>query len=351
MKRHSTISYMRSFTSASVLLVSALHAQAAGYTLQPAQLAGAYSTVLTDINNGGVAVGYAATNINIGVTTAIVYANGTLSNFTGPPNSVSSDLDGITNDGTLVGNYSTTLIDDGFGYLYAGPSQIFSYKSGTFRYYTIPGLDSPNAAGVSPNGRWIVGTYSDQHLGTQGFVFDTGLNTVTVLHHGGAPVVVAAGANDAGKVVGYDRTPFQGGGRTGFGWIYDIATNTFADASIPGALRSAARDISAAGIVSGYFGDPRFQKVDGFTGLGGSLQLIDAAGALATYVLGANENAILVGYYATAHDGTTTGFVATPVPEPSGALMFLFGFAALIAVRFTPRTSLGGALTSRNTVA
>ena len=331
MKSNLTTTYLGFIFFACVLSANESHAQTPGYNFQPVSLAGAYDTVLWDINNSGVAVGFTTTdpNTNSSLTQGIVYAFGTLTAFTGPPGAVSSDLRGVTNDGTIYGNYSDTFTDSGTG-LTAGQSRVFSYRDGSFVTYALDGLASPFVSGVSPNGRWIVG---EDSATLQGFVFDRFSGVTTVLRHNDARHVHAAGANDAGQIVGYDRTPtLSGGGFTGSAWIYDIASRTFEDVSIPGKARSAATDINNHSIVSGYYADARFETSVGFTGLGAEVRFIIGDGAPITAVRGANDAGVLVGYYGASADGPFRGFVASPVPEPATVAMLLLGLMAFVAM-------------------
>ena len=317
--------FLRSLFFVCVLAGSEVHAQSDGYNFQPVMLAGAFDTGLWDMNNSGVAVGFATIDPHTNATKGVIYAFGTLTAFTGPAGAVSSDLRGITNDGTIYGNYSRMFIDTGMGFT-AGPSQIFSYKDGLFSTYAVGGLVSPYVSGVSPSGRWIVGQDSATF---QGFVFDTMSAVTTVLRRDGARSF-AAGANDAGQIVGYDRTSTFGGGSVGSAWIYTLATGTFEDASIPGNARSAATDINNLGIISGYYADSSFQTSEGFTGLGATFRLIIGDGAAITAVRGANDTGVLVGYFGSSSDGPVSGFIASPVPEPATLTLLLFGFATLI---------------------
>lgn len=286
----------------------------------------------TDVNNAGTVVGYQYDNSSSALT-GFVYSAGVVTPVAGPAGAISADLSGITNSGRMVGNYSTTWEDDGTGYLFPGPSRIFSLANGVYSDIDVPGVALATVNGISSNGRWIVGNGSDDQGRTRGFAFDTSPGGVVTRFDGSATHVIAAGVNNLGVVVGYDRTSVSGVGTIGSAWTFDLASGQRSDFSVAGSQRTAAWDITDAGVISGYYYTSlRPAVAHGYTGLNGNFEFFDVPGASQTYVLGANDLGALVGRYLDA-GGNEGAFLAVPVPEPAAAWLLVGGLAGLAAVR------------------
>ena len=315
---------------ASLSIMTALPAAATSYSFTTSGTSWDVTRAAVDVNRSGTVVGYTLDNLT-GVSSAFQYANGVVSDVAGPAGAVSVDLAGITDSGVVVGNFSTTLEDDGFGNIFPGPTRMFSLANGVYTEVSIPGLDAPYLGGVSANGRWLLGAAVDGQGQYRGFAYDT-LDSTLTSFSGNATNVIASGINDLGVVVGYDRTSVPGVGQTGPGWTVDLNTGARTEFQVAGSLRSGPRDITDTGVMSGYYYTSLQPAVaHGFTGLNGNFAFFDVPGASQTFVLGANDLGALVGQYVDA-DGNAGAFLAVPVPEPATAAMLLLGLAGLTGV-------------------
>lgn len=313
---------------AGVAALTAVPAWAAGYTTTTWGSSIEGSALASDVNSAGMVVGYSNDNLT-GLSTAFQWFKGVRTDLAGPAGAISTDLVAITDAGTMYGNYATTLVDDGAGNLLVESTRMFKLSQGVYTDLTLPALDTPYLSAASPNGRWLLVNAFDASLGGQrGFAFDTLDGTLTPMA-GSAANVVAAGVNNLGVVVGYDRTRVPGVGFIGDGWTYDLATGLRSDFQVAGSRRSGPRDISDAGVISGYYYTSLLpSEAHGFTGLNGQFALFDVANARQTFVLGANDAGTLVGQYLDA-DGNFGAFVAVPVPEPAAAALLLVGLAGV----------------------
>ncbi len=285
-----------------------------------------------DVNDAGTVVGYQYDN-NSSATRAFVYAGGVKTNLAGPSGAISVDLSGITNSGLMVGNYSTTWVDDGTGYLYPGPSRIFSQLNGAYADIDVPGLPAATVLGISSNGRWIVGNQFDDLGHGRGFAFDILPGGVVTVFDGSANNIVAAGVNNLGVVVGFDRSQVVGVGTLGPAWTFDLNTGQRTEFNVAGSQRTGARNITDVGVISGYYYTSlRPAVAHGFTGLGGNFEFFDVPGSSRTSVLAGNDVGMLVGVYSDA-SGNEGAFLAVPVPEPAAAWLLLGGLAGLVALR------------------
>ncbi len=326
--------YFSPAIAAMVLMLSGPQVFATNYQFTTIGTLSSLGNVASDVNDSGIAVGY-TTDYNTGISKGWTYSGGSLTSINGPTGALSSNLQGISNTGVVVGNYSVTIVDDGTGEgtLVPGPSQIFSYDGSAYQTISIPGAVDAVVNGVSPNGRWIIGNYTDALRGIRGFAFDTNPGGVTTFFSSSAPVVIAAGANDFGQIVGRDRS-YGSGRAAGPGWVFDMATGLRTDFNFPGSLRTGIQDISNSGVLSGYYylRENGPSTIHGFVENGTVVQTVDVPRAYSTFIFGANNHGELVGEY---YDGlgNTGAFLAKPVPEPASAMLMLLGMAGIFGAR------------------
>lgn len=277
-----------------------------------------------DVNNAGevVGIGYDAAGIT---SWGFRYQHGVMSVLAGPAGAISADASAITDAGVIYGNYSTTWTDDGSGTLYPSDWHIYRLDGSGYQTVTIPGLTNALVNAVSPNGRWIAGTYAVDADRSASFVLDTVSGAVTPISST-AEFSVVAGINDASVLAGYDRTYVDGHLR-GPAWISDLVTGDRTEFQILGASRSAARDVSATGTISGYFyvyDGRRIAAIHGYVKQGDEVQVVDVPGFADgwTTILGANDSGMLVGSAYAANGEFEVPFLAQSVPElPPVALL------------------------------
>lgn len=316
---------------AGAVALAAMPAWAAGFNTTTWRGSSERSVMAADVNSAGTVVGVSSDNFT-GLSMGFQWSKGVRTDLAGPAGAISTDLVAITDAGTMFGNYATELTDDGEGNLFVGATRMFSLHQGVYTDLTLPALDTPYLQAASPNGRWLlINAFDADSGGQRGFAYDTQGGTLTPMA-GNAANVVAAGVNNLGVVVGYDRTRLPGVGFIGNGWTYDLASGVRSDFQVAGSERSGPRDISDAGVISGYYYTSLApSEAHGFTGLNGQFTLFDVPGAPQTFVLGANDSGTLVGQYLDA-DGNFGAFVAVPVPEPARAALLLAGLAGIAAI-------------------
>jgi hypothetical protein len=289
----------------------------------------ASSTYFWDINNSGVIVGFSvfgpAQNSN---NQAFIYSAGAYTSLVGPTGASFTDALGISDRNEVVGSWrGPSSIDPVTGEVVLAPSQGYLYSAGTYTAVNVPGASSTFPRAISPDGRYISGIFDDEVNVARGFVLDTVTSVISMVGAGGSNVTIAQGVNNAGLLVGSDRVA---GGRAK-GFTLNLQTGVRTDYATPSFATTAFRAINESGEISGWLSNSTPGSTVGFTGGPDGRQTFSVEGFDATYAQGNNNWGALVGQV-TLSDGSTMGFLASPVPEPAAWLLMSAGLA-LLAVR------------------
>ena len=262
------------------------------------------------INDSGVIVG-----ASDGV--GFVYSGGLFTSIAHPSADSATILTGVSNSGTLVGNY-----------LAGSTSASFVYDRGSFTAFALPGQDGTEVRGISGNGRYLAGTYSGNVGG--GFVYDRDHGTYRLVENSATSSVIVQGVNDSGLAVGSvsDRST---GVQIVAGITVDAASGArteIYDIGAPSGPRF--RGINNDGTLVGWVSSGSAQQAFVGEPAGGWLLNMAQAPADATgaFAYGINGADTVIGFYNTA-SGLTRGWVATPVPEPAVWALFAIGLAAV----------------------
>lgn len=309
------------------VLLAAAPAQAA-YVLSEFTRPGATSTSLWDINNNGAMVGYsfAAGSAN---PQAFVYEAGSFTSLAGPAGAIASYAMGISDGGRVVGSYVSSMVDDGTGTMVLGPATGFLYAGGVYTTFSVAGATDTFLRGISPDGRYITGYYSDALRAGNGFVYDLLTATFRSTSAPDSLLTIAQGVTNAGLVVGSDTMLPAPLTRPGF--YYDTATDTRTDAAIAGMRGTRMRAIGEDGTLAGWFIDAT-GDIHGFVGDLVDYETVDFAGADQTYIEGSNNARDIVGMYYVGDE--VHAYVGRAVPEPqSAALLLAAALAAGAATR------------------
>ncbi|HXF46783.1 MAG TPA: hypothetical protein VNK91_11765 [Burkholderiaceae bacterium] len=277
---------------------------------------GATDTALWDVNNSGTAVGWA---VSAGRAFGITYTGGIFSVVAAPDAAaVSWGALGISDSGIVVGSWNRGERDSSgrpigeIGYILEG---------GVYTPFAIAGAVNTFLRAISPDGRYISGNFETAGAGSQGFVYDRLLGTLTLI---GDPFnfTIAQGITNGGVVVGSE---FPIGG-----FIVEVTTGTRTnlDAGGPGVTRP--RAIDSSGELAGWITGPG--GVQGFFGTLGDFTLFSVPGADSTFAEGNNDLGWIVGEFIDT-EGRVHGFVMMRVPEPGVLSLVCIGGLLLFAVR------------------
>ena len=284
----------------------------AGYVLATVDYPGAQNTQFFDVNNANVAVGYAYAGTS---GFGFLYSGGAFTALAGPPGATSSFATGISDTGLIVGSYRTSAV----GYPLLG----YFLDAGVYTTISFGDGTDTTIRGVSSDGRYLAGTYAvDNSMGiSAGFVYDRLTSTLKSIN---ANVIIVQGVNNAGHTVG-SLTEFTGTGPFRTNFVYDFATDTRTDFSIPGGTFAHARGINDLDEIVGYAGiNNAF-----FVGRLGDFSIVsfpDGVPGATTIAYGNNDSGSIVGWWSGA-DGVTHGFTAVPVPEPTTLALLSMGLA------------------------
>lgn len=273
-------------------------AQAAGYNISTYNRPDTLNTYFWGINNTGQIAGstYDGTAFS-----GFIYSGGTFTALPGPAGSVQNQALGISDGGVVVGSYFTAPTDPELGFIYEG---------GSYTSFNVLGATSTTLRGISPDGRYLSGTFDEARSFLNGFVFD---RTNAALVKFGAGTIVQ-GMSSHGVLVG----SFFMGPRTPF--TYDITTGI---RTAYGPENDRYRDINDDGLIAG------FRTGTAFVGRPGNFQNLAVAGAISTFAEGINNAGWVVGGYTDATGMVDHAFVARPVPEPGSWALLLGGLAAI----------------------
>ena len=111
---------------------------------------------------------------------------------------------------------------------------------------------------------------------------------------------------------------------------------SFTPVMVPGPQSTVGFGINGAGNIVGS-SVATTTGAQGFLDVGGIFTPIDFPGVTVTNAAGINWSGDIVGTYLDATDNSH-GFLATPAPEPSSFVLFVFGLAGVVVVRM--RTKL-----------
>ncbi|MCK9686403.1 PEP-CTERM sorting domain-containing protein [Scleromatobacter humisilvae] len=283
--------------AAAVLVCGA--ARATTWTVSTFDMPGSNATQPLGINSSGVIVGGSDFGGFIDTHGSFVTVN--------PPTGIAT-LTGISDSGLATGTD------------FAGGS--FLYQSGTFTPFAVPGAAGTVVRGISANGRYLTGIYTDGSSNL-GYVWDRTTSTLsTMTTPAGTSVLVIQGVNDAGVATGSLDS--------GEALVYDSKTGASTYFTNWGDLTKLRfRAINDDGQIGGWAIGP-----DGnFVGIVGSpttgFDTIEIGTANQTVVYGLNDSGQAVGFYSGV-DGLDHAFLANSasvVPEPCASALLLAGIA------------------------
>ncbi|WP_197046882.1 PEP-CTERM sorting domain-containing protein [Paucibacter sp. KBW04] len=316
-------------------LLTACAALATDYKITRIDPNGSTSTNFLDINNLGQIVGQSLVSEQDEYR-AFILQNGQYSYLNGPSGALGVGAFGISDNGAVVGNYYTNR-DTSSGSNLLGPSHGFIYAGGAYTTMAIEGAYNTLLGGISPDGRYVSGTYdygdADGIQGSQGFIFDRLTNTRTFVGAYQAGVYSSLrGINNLGQVAGWDLVVDADAGtsrRQAF--LYDIHSGTSTPLVFSGLSQTRLTDINDNGLMLGYARGAS-SPLNPFVGSPGSFQELLIEGANMTFGGGINNANDVVGFYTDAL-GINHGFIATTVPEPQTWALFLAGAGLLMRRR------------------
>lgn len=288
---------LAALTAMGALVVASSAASAAtSYTVTPYAVAGSVSTQLWGLNNHGVLVG---SDDNGGFI---------------------DDHGSITTIGT-AGTFVTGISDGGLAVGTDGTHSFF-YDAGVLTPFDVAGAQATQVRGISANGRYLAGVFTDADGISDGFVWDKLTSTLsTMVPPAGAQYAVVQGVNDDGVAAGN----LNGG----FGSVlFDSTTGTTSYfTELDGLSFVHFRTIDDAGDIGGWAVDGA--DLVGFIdkpGEGAHTFHLDVNG---TYIYALNEVGQAVGWDVDADNNLHSFTVDTsPVPEPWSAALMAFAFLA-----------------------
>lgn len=218
------------------------------------------------------------------------------------PNGINTSPQDIQYNGAIVvGNYFNTSTQEERGFLYTNGE--FSDISGS----GPPGAVSSEAEGINDNGA-IVGYYTDSHGSTHGYL----LQGTTYTYPLDVPGATRTGANDINNA-GYVVLGWVNSSGANEGAICHIPCTTYKIINVPGAgpLGSSANNIDNEGDITfaWYEGTSNLQHSALFHG--GRFYKFENSKLYQSYAYGINDENTFVGGYQRAYGEFWSGFTAT----------------------------------------
>ena len=290
---------------------------------------GATSTNGLGVNNAGTAAGSSTYAAGSGLADSAWTWNASHTNFriAVGGQDVRTNVNGISDDGTVVGFYDVGAVRTGFSRSVAGVVTNLGFVTGSTN--TTP-LDR-NASGA------IVGTTDVNATANSAnaFLYQNGSFLVSNYSFAGANRTQFNSINNAGQIVGRWRDSAQ----LFHGLIYDSNTNAAISYDLPGALQTHFFGVNDLGQVVGYYTSASFVGTRGFL-LNNALDAIQGnntfsdiiysgdgqSGSAGSRAYSINDGGTIVGTY----NGFSQAYIAT-VPAPSTLAMLLLcgGFLGL----------------------
>jgi uncharacterized membrane protein len=223
------------------------------------------------------------------------------------PGAVGTYYTGLNNSGQLSGVYLTASSSFGFLVINGVAQKIAPFSANQSVAYSIN------------NSGQIVGAYVAPGHGYIPYIGDPTHGYTIVQSPLGTQYALGNGLNDVGEVVGNyaDSSGIQHG-------FFATKPNYLAfPLDYPGANFTVAEGINSAGTIAGNFSDDGGATTHGFLDTNGVFTQFDIPGSKpgSTFVGSINDAGQLVGSYVPIGGTQLVGFLATPVPEPSTAVL------------------------------
>ena|SRR2546422_34237 len=286
---------------------------AAAYAFTPVVIPGASSVSIWGINDQGQAI--VQTDIGSGVSG--VYHGGTFTPLPSAGSGVQLSAFGINNAGVVVGSATTTADPNEKGFILTGS---------LYRFFSRPGFTNTEPRAIGNSGL-VTGTSwnfdQDGNPINAGFVYDPSTNTFTdATPPGAVGFIVMQGINKSGVISGSGNQPGIGG--CAFIWQMGIFNNG-KSAAVPFLDRvriaggfARARGINDAGLIAGFTPDETNSMIVGFVGNSvRGFQLLTAPGATpdngGTMCQGINNLAqVTCGVIEDVAVANSTAFIGSP---------------------------------------